>query len=204
MGSYVLLGQDHFKLLRVLDLGRLKLTSAPRELSDLVSLRYFAVRSSVVIQYLPIYRLLNLQTFSFLLDDGSPSRTKTMQLPNGIWKMSQLRHVNCRSIYVYSPPKISADDVKYRVLENSQSVTGLSPLCCTKEIFHGIKNLIELHQCSSSLVNSAERIRQEQLEILGNDMLKVEAVDTIRVKERKIRAPAMRRVRERTRPQWPI
>ncbi|KAM3270825.1 putative late blight resistance protein R1A-10 [Capsicum chacoense] len=364
MGSYVLLGQDHFKLLRVLDLGRLKLTSAPRELSDLVSLRYFAVRSSVIIQYLPIYKLLNLQTFSFLLDDGSPSRTTMMQLPNGIWKMSQLRHLHCRSIYLNSPPKISADDIKYRVLENLKSVTGLSPLCCTKEIFHGIKNvrklgilgdrdefcrepkcldnliylhelealhiefyfgyfsygscrclpqpssfppnlkkltllrtclswesmtiigrlpklevlqlktdafgdsiglektvwkvtdmgfpklkfllleglsldhwraiddffpclehiiirkclrlkhiprgfadsmtlqLIELHQCSSSLVTSADRIRQEQLECLGNDILKVEAFDTIRVKERKIRATC--RVRERTRPQWRI
>ncbi|PHT96642.1 hypothetical protein BC332_34431 [Capsicum chinense] len=112
-------GQDHFKLLRVLDLGRLRLTSFPSELSDLVSL-------------------------SFLPDDGSPSHTTMMQLPNGIWKMSQLRHLHCRSIYLNSPPKISADDVKYRVLENLKTVTGLSPLCCTKEIFHGIKNVRKL------------------------------------------------------------
>ncbi|XP_016433160.1 putative late blight resistance protein homolog R1A-3 [Nicotiana tabacum] len=39
--------------------------------------------------------------------------------------------------------------------------------------------LIELHQCSSSLVNSAKRIQKEQLENLGNDMLKVYAYDTI-------------------------
>lgn len=43
--------------------------------------------------------------------------------------------------------------------------------------------LIELHQCSPSLVNSAERIKKEQLESLGNDMLMVYAFDTIRERE---------------------
>ncbi|XP_070047578.1 putative late blight resistance protein homolog R1A-10 isoform X2 [Nicotiana tomentosiformis] len=40
--------------------------------------------------------------------------------------------------------------------------------------------LIELHQCYPSLVNSAELIQKEQLESLGNNMLKVYAFDTIK------------------------
>ncbi|KAH0647259.1 hypothetical protein KY290_035140 [Solanum tuberosum] len=63
----------------------------------------------------------------------------TVQLPNGIWKMSQLRHLHCRSIYFLSSPPN-----KYRVLENLRSVSGLNPSCCTKEIFEGIKKAKQL------------------------------------------------------------
>ncbi|KAH0644343.1 hypothetical protein KY284_032227 [Solanum tuberosum] len=136
------LGLDHFKLLRVLNLARVKLISFPSELSNSVALRY----------------------------------SITVQLPNGIWKMSQLRHLHCRSIYFLSSPPN-----KYRVLENLQSVSGLNPSCCTKEIFEGIKKLIELRGCSSSLVTFAMKI-QENHEDLGNSILKVDAFDTIRGK----------------------
>ncbi|XP_060179298.1 putative late blight resistance protein homolog R1A-3 [Lycium barbarum] len=210
-----------------------------------------------------------------------------MYLPNGIWEMSQLRHLHSTRMYLYSPSEVSANEVKYRVLENLQSVSGLSPRCCTKEIFEGIKKvkklgisgtehefdseedmkiismlpklevlklkrdafasgtdvrpdvwevtemgfpelkfllveelrldywratddyfpslqciivrncrflieipqgfadsmtlqLIELYQCSPSLVSSAEQIQKEQLESFGDNMLNVYAFDTIR------------------------
>ncbi|KAK4349567.1 hypothetical protein RND71_032322 [Anisodus tanguticus] len=142
LDSSLKLKLDHFKLLRVLDLGILRFTSLPSELSHFVSLRYFTVMVSVVVQYLPIYKLLNLQSFIFLQDYRQSYNG--IQLSNGIWKMSQLRHLHCRSIYLNSPPKISANDVQYRVLENLQSISGLSPFCCTKEIFEGIKKVKQL------------------------------------------------------------
>ncbi|KAG5589264.1 hypothetical protein H5410_039778 [Solanum commersonii] len=93
------------------------------------------------IEYLPIYKLLNLQTFIFLLD----SRYSIT------WKMSQLRHLHCRSIYFLSSPPN-----KYRVLENLRSVSGLNPSCCTKEIFEGIKKVKQLGICNFELNFSSD------------------------------------------------
>ncbi|KAH0641644.1 hypothetical protein KY289_032618 [Solanum tuberosum] len=66
-------------------------------------------------------------------------------LPDGTWKMSQLRHLDSAFFYLCSPPKVSGN--KYRVLENLQSVHGLRPDCCTKEMFEGIKKVRKLGIC---------------------------------------------------------
>ncbi|XP_059316017.1 putative late blight resistance protein homolog R1A-10 [Lycium ferocissimum] len=63
LGSTIDLGLDHFKLLRVLDLGRLRRSSLPEGLSYLVSLRYLAMWNLNTTKYLPVYKLQNLQTF---------------------------------------------------------------------------------------------------------------------------------------------
>ncbi|KAH0692744.1 hypothetical protein KY285_019841 [Solanum tuberosum] len=57
-------------------------------------------------------------------------------LPKDIWQMSQLRHLSARGIYLSSPGD--------KVLGNLQCVSGLSPSCCTKEIFEGIKKVKKL------------------------------------------------------------
>ncbi|KAH0682295.1 hypothetical protein KY289_020047 [Solanum tuberosum] len=57
-------------------------------------------------------------------------------LPIDIWQMSQLRHLSARGIYLSSPGD--------KVLGNLQCVSGLSPCCCTKEIFEGIKKVKKL------------------------------------------------------------
>ncbi|KAG5589260.1 hypothetical protein H5410_039774 [Solanum commersonii] len=67
------------------------------------------------------------------------------------WKMSQLRHLHCRSIYFLSSPPN-----KYRVLENLRSVSGLNPSCCTKEIFEGIKKVKQLGICNFALNFSSD------------------------------------------------
>ncbi|XP_060182623.1 putative late blight resistance protein homolog R1A-3 [Lycium barbarum] len=61
--------------------------------------------------------------------------------------MSQLRHLHFQSFYLCSPPKLSADDVRYQVLDNLQSIYGLSPDCCTKQMFEGIKKVKKLGIC---------------------------------------------------------
>ncbi|XP_075109445.1 putative late blight resistance protein homolog R1A-10 isoform X1 [Nicotiana tabacum] len=137
--DYLALRLNHFKLLRVLDLEKVGFDHLPREIVHLVSLRYLAMIIRTIPKDLPISKLWNLQTFVF--PQYFPN---TIYLSNEIWEMSQLRHLHSSKIYLSSPPKVSANEVKYRVLENLQSVYGLSSSCCTKEIFEGIKKVKKL------------------------------------------------------------
>uniref|UniRef100_M1BKW8 Disease resistance protein n=2 Tax=Solanum tuberosum TaxID=4113 RepID=M1BKW8_SOLTU len=135
------LGLDRFKLLRVLDLLGLGLIHFPKGLSNLVSLRY--LRAGFISGYLPIYKLQNLQFLSFR--DVYKYTPVDLCLPDGTWKMSQLRHLDSAFFYLCPPPKVSGN--KYRVLEHLQSVHGLRPECCTKEMFEGIKKVKKLGIC---------------------------------------------------------
>ncbi|XP_075086707.1 putative late blight resistance protein homolog R1A-3 [Nicotiana tabacum] len=136
------LGLVHFKLLRVLDLETMRFGLFPSEILHLVSLRYLAVMVSSIPKDMTISNLLNLQTFIF--PQYVPELSGTIDLPIGIWEMSQLRHLYSTMMYLYSPPMVSANEVSYRVLENLQSVSGLSPRCCTEEIFEAIKKVKNL------------------------------------------------------------
>ncbi|XP_070048394.1 putative late blight resistance protein homolog R1A-10 isoform X2 [Nicotiana tomentosiformis] len=141
--DYLALRLNHFKLLRVLDLEKVGFDNLPREIVHLVSLRYLAMIVRTIPKDLPISKLWNLQTFVF--PQCFPNTCHTIYLSNEIWEMSQLRHLHSSKIYLNSPPKVSsANEVKYRVLENLQSVYGLSSSCCTKEIFEGIKKVKKL------------------------------------------------------------
>ncbi|XP_070046207.1 putative late blight resistance protein homolog R1A-10 [Nicotiana tomentosiformis] len=141
--DYLALRLNHFKLLRVLDLEKVGFDNLPREIVHLVSLRYLAMIVRTIPKDLPISKLWNLQTFVF--PQYFPNTCHTIYLSNEIWEMSQLRHLHSSKIYLNSPPKVSsANEVKYRVLENLQSVYGLSSSCCTKEIFEGIKKVKKL------------------------------------------------------------
>ncbi|KAH0644342.1 hypothetical protein KY284_032226 [Solanum tuberosum] len=62
--------------------------------------------------------------------------------------MSQLRHLDSAFFYLCSPPKVSGN--KYRVLENLQTVHGSRPVCCTKEMFEGIKKVKKLGICGQT------------------------------------------------------
>ncbi|XP_055819816.1 putative late blight resistance protein homolog R1A-10 [Solanum dulcamara] len=137
------LGLDRFKLLRVLDLLGSGVRQFPNGLSNLVSLRYLMARFS---GYPPIYKLRNLQFLSF--GQASKFLPDEFHLPDGTWKMTQLRHLDSSIFYLCSPPKVSGN--KSQVLENLQSVHGLRPLCCTKEMFEGIKKVKKLGICGRS------------------------------------------------------
>ncbi|KAH0759797.1 hypothetical protein KY290_023290 [Solanum tuberosum] len=63
-------------------------------------------------------------------------QSKIVDLYSNIWQMSQLRHLYAIGISLSSPGD--------KVLGNLQSVSGLSPSCCTKEIFEGIKKVKKL------------------------------------------------------------
>nr|XP_016446618.1 PREDICTED: putative late blight resistance protein homolog R1A-10 isoform X2 [Nicotiana tabacum] len=134
------LAQLHFKLLRVLDLEQVNFINFPRHILDLLLLRSLALSISKP-GYLPITHLWNLQT---LIVRPRFNHKWRMFLQSKIWKLSQLRHLHSWSIYLNSPQTVSENEVKNLVLENLQTVSGLTPSCCTKEIFEGIKNVKKL------------------------------------------------------------
>uniref|UniRef100_M1BQW9 Disease resistance protein n=1 Tax=Solanum tuberosum TaxID=4113 RepID=M1BQW9_SOLTU len=129
-------GLFHFKLLRVLDLEGETASTLGNITGDLVCLRYLSVMTHDTFAILAITNLWNLQTL--ILDKKSLSRIfhKIVTFPKEIWQMSQLRHLYSIGISLSSPGD--------KVLGNLQSVSGLSPRCCTKEIFEGIKKVKKL------------------------------------------------------------
>ncbi|WMV23775.1 hypothetical protein MTR67_017160 [Solanum verrucosum] len=98
-------------------------------------LRYLSVVTAETCVDLPITNLWNLQTLIFFVTPPYLIH-EVVTLPEEIWQMSQLRHLYARGIYLSSPGE--------KVLGNLQSVSGLSPCCCTKEIFEGIKKVKKL------------------------------------------------------------
>ncbi|XP_010319214.1 putative late blight resistance protein homolog R1A-3 [Solanum lycopersicum] len=129
----------HFKLLRVLDLEVHNIIGLNEVTRDLVCLRYLAVGTSYLdFVDLPITNLWNLHALilgkSFVMN---PRKRKVFTFPEDIWQMTQLRHLYAKGIHLCSP----GDN---KVLGNLQSVSGLSPCCCTKEIFEGIKKVKKL------------------------------------------------------------
>ncbi|KAM3270826.1 putative late blight resistance protein R1A-10 [Capsicum chacoense] len=101
--------------------------------------KYLSMMVCKITKDLSISKLWNLQTLVFRQSYRGAS--PPIILSNGIWGLSQLRHLQSTGMYLCSPPQLSANEVKYRVLANLQSVSGLSSRCCTKESFEGIKKV---------------------------------------------------------------
>ncbi|KAG5609274.1 hypothetical protein H5410_020555, partial [Solanum commersonii] len=124
------------KRMRVLDLEEYYTSRLSKVTGDLVCLRYLSVMTAETCTVdLPITNLWNLQTLIFF-EMPPYSLNKLVTLPEEIWQMSQLRHLYARDIHLSSPGD--------KVLGNLQSVSGLSPCCCTREIFEGIKKVKKL------------------------------------------------------------
>ena len=84
--------QEHIKLLQVLDLGVYQyqnIYTLPRKVGELINLKYLCLRGAGnrIRLPTPIVRLVNLQTLDL---DGN-----LLCLPCKIWKLQQLRHLNC-------------------------------------------------------------------------------------------------------------
>ncbi|XP_009625968.1 putative late blight resistance protein homolog R1B-11 [Nicotiana tomentosiformis] len=57
---------------------------------------------------------------------------------------SHLGYLIDKSLVIVGKRNLDENEVKNLVLENLQTVSGLTPSCCTKEIFEGIKNVKKL------------------------------------------------------------
>nr|GMC71539.1 putative late blight resistance protein homolog R1B-17 [Ipomoea batatas] len=123
---------DSFKKLRVLDLSKINFAvGMPPDITDLVFLRYLALASSKLLNYIPVWKNWNLQTLIISEDDNGSRKS-----PDGIWELPQLRHLELYHQVSIDLPKV--------VQENLQTLYWLSTLECTKEVFLRIPNVKEL------------------------------------------------------------
>ncbi|KAM3216062.1 hypothetical protein P3L10_025502 [Capsicum annuum] len=87
-----------------------------------------------------------------------------------IWGLMQLRHLKLPRFYLPDCPSGSVDKGKHLDFSNLQTISYLSPRCCTKEVILGIQNVkklgisgYEIH--SNGLLNNL--VHLQQLETLS-------------------------------------
>ncbi|PHT36517.1 hypothetical protein CQW23_24217 [Capsicum baccatum] len=64
--------------------------------------------------------------------------------PKKIWELMQLRHLKLNKFYLPNRPNGSVDKARLLVFSNIQTISNLSPCCCTKEVISGIQNVKKL------------------------------------------------------------
>ncbi|KZV23328.1 hypothetical protein F511_02229 [Dorcoceras hygrometricum] len=128
------------KLLRVLDLSKVDLADFPRVILDLVHLRYVSLcfkqeQEIYISEDLPD-SLRNLQ----VLIINQRCINSSVHLPQGIWRMPHLRHLQLGKCYFPHPQ----EGDKNPVLKNLQTLAYVSGWCCMKEFIQGIPNVKKL------------------------------------------------------------
>ncbi|PHT52578.1 hypothetical protein CQW23_07040 [Capsicum baccatum] len=131
-----------FKLLKVLELRHTYIDNFPQQILSLIWLRYLSLQCHGKNLDIPpeICRLWNLQTF--IVREGGLSVRIT--LPEEIWELMQLRHLKLPRLYLPDGPSGSVDKGRHLDFSNLQTISYLSPRCCTKEVILGIRNVKKL------------------------------------------------------------
>ncbi|KAL0384875.1 UNVERIFIED_CONTAM: putative late blight resistance proteinR1A-10 [Sesamum radiatum] len=121
---------DTFNLLRVFDANPIRFKRFPTKITQLVHLRYIAL-SGDDFKVLPkdITNLWNLQTI--IINTNS----RTFEIKADILKMMQLRHLKTKAAVILTK------EGKGEAGVNLQTLTRLSPQCCTKQVFDRAPNL---------------------------------------------------------------
>ncbi|KAK4402237.1 Disease resistance protein RPP13 [Sesamum angolense] len=170
------------KLLRVLDVLEIEFHWFPKEILQLINLRYLALSTSELPS--SISGLWNLQ---ILIVQAIEFSSEPRAVMPEISDVMHLRHIKFKGFYVWILQTIpnleklgiflyrssSSDDNNFPRLQHLV-IRHCSDL---KEIPLRVGDIptlkvIEVHECSSSVVDSARMIQEEQLE-LGNDGLEV-------------------------------
>ncbi|PHU08343.1 hypothetical protein BC332_24832 [Capsicum chinense] len=157
----------HFKLLKVLELRNIDMDHFPVQILSLIWLRYLLLhfRKKVDIPQ-EICRLWNLQTFIV----QGPSLWK-ITFPEEILGLMQLRHLELPEFYLPNPPSVSADKGSHMGFSNIQTISYLSPCCCTKEFIMRIQKVKELgisaYQIDSDGPPLNNLVHLQQLETLS-------------------------------------
>lgn len=128
----------NFKLLRVLDIGRRCFEHFPVQITQLVHLRYLGLATFI---YFPavLSKLSNLQTLVNEHDSGQ------VKLPSDIWKMPQMRHLHVtQGGHLPYPLRASNVGNSLSILPNLQTLTSVSVVSCSEEIFACIPGLKKL------------------------------------------------------------
>ncbi|PHT73682.1 hypothetical protein T459_24467 [Capsicum annuum] len=134
----------HFKLLKILDLGDIEIDVFPVQILSLIWLRYLALLRRWKLDIpLEICRLWNLQIF---IIEGSHIQEFLLHttIPEQIWGLAQLRHLELQRFYLPNLPNGSVNKGRRLDFPNIQTISYLSPCCCTKEVILGIQNVKKL------------------------------------------------------------
>ncbi|KAF3659827.1 putative WD repeat-containing protein 43-like [Capsicum annuum] len=134
----------NFKLLKVLELRHREIDVFPLQILSLFWLRYLSLHCNENLKIPPeICRLWNLQTF---IVKGF-NQSAVITFPEEIWGLMQLRHLKLPRFYLPDCPSGSVDKGRHLDFSNLQTISYLSPRCCTKEVIMGIQNVKELGIC---------------------------------------------------------
>ncbi|CAA3004523.1 late blight resistance homolog R1A-10 [Olea europaea subsp. europaea] len=129
----------YFRLLKVLYI-HYSMIDLPKEIMELVNLRCIDAKFREGWYLASIDKLRNLQTITL------HSYGKSFELPQQIWKMQQLRHVQFSwSITLPCPPKARVKgEIPVIFLENLQTLSVLENFRCTEAVLKRIPNLKKL------------------------------------------------------------
>ncbi|KAF3643551.1 hypothetical protein T459_24470 [Capsicum annuum] len=160
----------HFKLLKILDLDGIEIDVFPLEILILIWLRYLSLlrRSKLVIPT-EICRLWNLQIFII-------ERSHTT-IPEQIWGLTQLRHLELQRFYLPNPPNGCVNKGKHLDFPNIQTISYLSPCCCTKEVILGIQNVKKL-----GIGGDVDDFKSIQESGLLNNLVHLQKLETLSLK----------------------
>ncbi|KAF3643204.1 putative polygalacturonase QRT2-like [Capsicum annuum] len=172
--SFFLLESDliHFKLLKVLDLSDTAIYNFPLQILSLIWLRYLSLHCRGNLDIPPeIFRLWNLPTFIVQHSMQKIAVLVTIAFPEELWGLMQLRHLKLPKFYLPDCLSGSVDKGRHVDFSNLQTISYLSPCCCTKEVIMGIQNVKELGICDGDETDSDgflnNLVHLQQLETLS-------------------------------------
>ncbi|PIN16903.1 Apoptotic ATPase [Handroanthus impetiginosus] len=135
-----------FKLLKVLDMMNIHLKIIPPEMSNLTQLKFLAFTAQCSLPRNLFAKFCNLQ---ILIVDCEWNG----HLPSKFWDMRELRHFHLKwtrlSTYSFgslstSVLELQGAELPPRINYNLQSLSTISPISCTEEVFRSMPNLKKL------------------------------------------------------------
>ncbi|KAL2515660.1 Disease resistance protein RPP13 [Forsythia ovata] len=139
------LNVSDFWLLRVLHTIQAGYINLPKEVTELVNLRYLSGRCNKRWPLASIWKLRNLQTLILDRSFSFYPQVWPFSIPRKIWRMSQLRHVQLDGAFLPDPPTTRIpEENSIIVLENLLTLSTIINFRCTEEMLKRIPNLKKL------------------------------------------------------------
>ncbi|CAA3008343.1 late blight resistance homolog R1A-10 [Olea europaea subsp. europaea] len=125
---------DAFKLLRVLDSKPIRFQIFPKDLCQLVHLRYLVLTINSHVIPPNFSKLWNIQTLVI------ETESRNLNIQADIWEMIHLRHLKTNASTTLPPPRKKTQRNK----EDLRTLSTISPKSCTEDVFARVPNLKKL------------------------------------------------------------